>query len=173
MQQQKKKTSSFSKTNIYPFNTTCTHLSLGICPCSISKTHTYHIGRRWWGYTTNLVLYDDPWKIKKVLQVSDLEDKLLLAKDLADELVLLVLGADADADLERGTLVRVYDSDTDTMHGLIFKKCGFSGNYGFFYNWDYDFVMRRGLKKGDEIGFHWDSYKKHFDFSVLFRTIRM
>ncbi|CAI8601999.1 unnamed protein product [Vicia faba] len=158
-------------TNIYPFNTTCTHLSLSVCPCPISKTHAYHIGRREWGYTTKLVLYDDPWKIKKVLQVSDLEDKLLLAKDLAEELVLPVL--DAGADLERGSFVRVYDFDTDTMHVLTLKKCVSSGNYGFFDKWVYDFVVRRGLKKDDEIGFHWDSYKKHFDFSVLFRTVRI
>lgn len=158
-------------TNIYPFNKTCTHLSLGICPCPISKTHSYHIGKRWWGYTTNLVLYDDPWKVKKVLQVSDIEDKLLLARDLAEELVVPVLGAGAD--LERGTHVRVYDSDTDTRHVLILKKCVSSGNYGFYDNWVHDFVVRRGLKKDDEIGFHWDCYEKHFDFSVLFRTIRM
>jgi hypothetical protein len=158
--------------NIYPFNTTCTHLSLGVCPCPKSKTHTYHIGRRWWGYSTNLMLYDDPWKIKKVLQESDLDDKLMLDKDLAEELVLPVLAAGSD--VERGTLVTIFDCDTESRHVLVFKRCeACSTNYVFFENWFHDFVRRRGLKKGDEIGFHWDPYMKHFDFSVLFRTIRI
>ncbi|XP_004498069.1 putative B3 domain-containing protein At1g78640 [Cicer arietinum] len=157
--------------NIYPFNKTCTHLSLGVCPCPKSKTHTYHIGRRWWGYSTNLMLYDDPWKIKKVLQESDLDDTLLLPKDLAEELVLPVLGAGAD--LEEGALVRICDFDTNSMHVLIIKRLVSSGHYAFSDNWVQDFVRRRGLKEGDEIGFHWDPYNEHFDFSVLFRTIRM
>ena len=33
-----------------------------------------------------------------------------------------------------------------------------------------DFVKRRDLKVGDEIGFHWDPYKRRFDFSVLKRA---
>ncbi|AES60116.1 putative DNA-binding pseudobarrel domain-containing protein [Medicago truncatula] len=156
---------------IYPFNTTCTHLSLGVCPCPKLNTQTYHIGRRWWGYSTKLMLFDDPWKIKKVLQEDDIVDKLLLDKDLVEELVLPVLSAGAD--LERGALVRIFDYDTESMHVLVHKRCVSSGNYGFFDNWFYDFVRRRGLKKGDEIGFHWDPYMKHFNFSVLFRTIRM
>ncbi|CAJ2673568.1 E1 protein [Trifolium pratense] len=158
--------------NIYPFNTTCTHLSLGVCPCPKSKAHTYHIGRRWWGYSTNLMLYDDPWKIKKVLQENDLDDKLMLEKDLVEELVLPVLAAGSD--VERGTLVRIFDCDNESRHVLVLKRCEVcSANYVFFENWFHDFVRRRGLKKGDEIGFHWDPYMKHFDFSVLFRTIRM
>jgi hypothetical protein len=107
-----------------------------------------------------------------VLQESDLDDKLMLDKDLAEELVLPVLVAGSD--VESGTLVTIFDSDTESRHVLVFKRCeGCSTNYVFFGNWFHDFVRRRGLKKGDEIGFHWDPYMKHFDFSVFFFTIRM
>ncbi|KAL5129445.1 hypothetical protein HKD37_U058488 [Glycine soja] len=34
-------------------------------------------------------------------------------------------------------------------------------------NWIKDFVARRGLRKGDEIGFQWNPFKNGFDFSVL------
>lgn len=164
----------------YP-NTTkaCTHLSLGVCQCTKTKTvaattAAYH-GNRWWGYSTNLMLYDDPWKIKMVLQESDLDEwksMLLLPKDMTEELVLPVLGFGADPD--RGTLVRIYDVDTNTMHVLVLKTWFSSGgNYAFIGNWVQDFVIRRELNRGDEIGLHWDPYKRHFNFSVLYRTIRM
>ncbi|KAK2454143.1 hypothetical protein QL285_001738 [Trifolium repens] len=67
------------------------------------------------------MLYDDPWKIKKVLQDSDLDDKLMLDKDLAEELVLPVLAAGSD--VERETLVTIFDSNTESRHVLVFKRC--------------------------------------------------
>lgn len=154
-----------------PFNQTCTHLSLGVCPCPNTKTLAYPIGKRWWGYSTKLMLYDDPWKIKKVLQESDIDETknmVLLPKDLVEDLVLPVLSVAADAD--RGAPLKIWDIDTNSMHMLILKRLFYSGSYAFIGTWAQDFVRRRDLKNGDEIGFHWDPYKKHFDFSILVRT---
>ncbi|XP_061342568.1 B3 domain-containing protein At2g33720-like [Gastrolobium bilobum] len=120
---------------------------------------------RSWGYSLDLMLYDDPWKIKKVLNGSDLGNmsRLLLPKDFAENLVVPVL----DGDVERGVQVEIWDVDTASIHSLIFKKRVSSRSYVFIGNWVKDFVSRRGLKKGDEIGLHWDPYKNRFNFSVL------
>ncbi|XP_061344173.1 B3 domain-containing protein At2g33720-like [Gastrolobium bilobum] len=120
---------------------------------------------RSWGYSLDLMLYDDPWKIKKVLNGSDLGNmsRLLLPKDFAENLVVPVL----DGDVERGVQVEIWDVDTASFHSLIFKKWVSSRSYVFVGNWVKDFVSRRGLKKGDEIGLHWDPYKNRFNFSIL------
>ncbi|XP_061344183.1 putative B3 domain-containing protein At1g78640 [Gastrolobium bilobum] len=120
---------------------------------------------RSWGYSLDLMLYDDPWKIKKVLNDSDIANmsRLLLPKDFAENLVVPVL----DGDVERGVQVEIWDVDTASIHSLIFKKWVSSRSYVFIGNWVKDFVSRRGLKKGDEIGLHWDVYKNLFNFSVL------
>ncbi|KAJ1432381.1 DNA-binding barrel domain superfamily [Sesbania bispinosa] len=165
----------------------CVDLSLGVCLCTTTESgssskkrkhdHKAHIGSRKkacsnevdrrWGYSTELMLYDDPWKIKKVLKESDLGNmsRLLLGRDLAQELVLSVLGADAD--LDNGTQVMIKDVDTNSMHSLLFKKWVSSRSYVFIGSWVQDFVIRRALKKGDEIGLHWDPYNNLFNFSVL------
>ncbi|XP_027336983.1 putative B3 domain-containing protein At1g78640 [Abrus precatorius] len=110
---------------------------------------------------------DDPWKIKKVLKESDLGNmsRLMLGKDLAEKFVLPVLG-DA-VEIEKGVSVKIWDVDTYTMHSLVFKKWVSSRCYIFMGKWVQEFVKRRGLKKGDEIGFSWNSYNSHFNFSVL------
>ncbi|XP_061341630.1 B3 domain-containing protein At2g33720-like [Gastrolobium bilobum] len=89
-------------------------------------------------------------KIKKVLNGSDLGNmrRLLLPKDFAENLVVPVL----DGDVERGVQVDIWDVDTASIHSLIFKKWVSSRSYVFIGNWVKDFVSRRGLKKGDEIG---------------------
>ena len=53
------------------------------------------------------------------------------------------------------------------MHSLVFKRWVPSRSYVFIGNWIKDFVARRGLRKGDEIGFQWNPFKNGFDFSVL------
>nr|KYP40269.1 B3 domain-containing protein At2g33720 family [Cajanus cajan] len=71
---------------------------------------------------------------------------------------------------EKGTKISIWDVDTQSMHYLVFKFWSSSRSYVFIDNWTKDFVLRRGLKIGDEIGFHWDPYKNRFDFSILVRA---
>ncbi|KAJ1379130.1 hypothetical protein SESBI_47181 [Sesbania bispinosa] len=94
--------------------------NVGVCLCTTTESGSsikkrkhddkIHIGSRKkacsnevdrsWGYSTELMLYDDPWKIKKILKESDLGNLStpLLGRDLAQELVLPVLGVDIDLD---------------------------------------------------------------------------
>ncbi|KAJ1394391.1 DNA-binding barrel domain superfamily [Sesbania bispinosa] len=78
-----------------------------------------------WGYTTDLMLYDDPWKIKKVLKESDVGNlsRLLLHKELVEKFVLPMLGPNAqrEAETEKGTKIIIWDVDTQSMHHLVFK----------------------------------------------------
>ncbi|KAJ1432380.1 DNA-binding barrel domain superfamily [Sesbania bispinosa] len=88
----------------------------------------------------------------------------LAGRDLAQELVLPMLGADAD--LDNGTQVMIWDVDTNSIHSLLFKRWVSSRSYVFIGSCVQDFVIRRALKKGDDIGFHWDLYNNYFNFSV-------
>ncbi|KAL1337936.1 hypothetical protein HN51_032615 [Arachis hypogaea] len=126
------------------------------------------------GVSTTLKLYDDPWKIKKTLTDSDLGilSRLLLAADLVKKQILPMLGGDhaRAAETEEGTPVRVWDMDTRSMHHLVLKRWSSSKSYVLIGKWNQDFVRRRDLKKGDEIGFHWDPYNCAFNFCVLTRA---
>ena len=182
-----------SKIRTHGFQYVCTHLTLGVCPCTEGQTHrsASSTGRKaCYEAPTNgrkgthakkqeetkegtLMLYDDHWKIKKVLRDSDLGNlsRLLLAKDLAESFVMPVLSDAAKVEANgKGTQLVIWDVDTSSMHYLTFKLWISSRSYIFGGNWTRDFVKRRGLKKGDEIGFHWDPLKNCFDFSVLRRA---
>ncbi|XP_004497768.1 B3 domain-containing protein At2g33720-like [Cicer arietinum] len=173
----------------------CSLLTLGPCSCSTTKETTQptdhsstkkrklasketdnkkkkkgcYEENKGWGFSTDLMLYDDPWKIKKVLKESDVGVgnmcRLLLDEELVEDLVIPVLGVDNNYDI--GIEVSIWDLDTNSMHSLVFKRCPFSGSFVFMEGWVHDFVVRRDLKRGDEIGLHWDPYKKHFNFCVF------
>ncbi|XP_061353424.1 B3 domain-containing protein At2g33720-like [Gastrolobium bilobum] len=127
------------------------------------------------GVSTTLKLYDDPWTIKKTLTDSDLGilSRLLLAADLVKKQILPMLEVDhaRAAETDEGTPVRVRDIDTKSMHQLVLKRWSSSKSYVLIGKWNQDFVRRRELKKGDEIGFHWDPYNCTFNFCVLKRAI--
>ncbi|AES60437.1 putative DNA-binding pseudobarrel domain-containing protein [Medicago truncatula] len=163
-------------------NVVCVCLSLGGASCSTLSCSTENNKKkktcnvdddadvetlRNWECSTELMLYDDPWKIKKVLTQTDLgnNSRLLLNKELAHDLVVSVLGAVAAEN--EGVHVAVWDVDTDSLHSLVFKIRPSNKSPVFKETWIKEFVVRRSLKKGDEIGMHWDPYKKRFDFSVL------
>ncbi|KAF7842955.1 B3 domain-containing protein [Senna tora] len=103
-------------------------------------------------------MYEDPWKIKKVLTASDLGklNRLLLDSDSKESLVTAG--------------VRVWDMETKSMHELVMKRWASFKNCVLIGDWNQDFVKRRGLKKGDQIGLHWDSCNNCFNFSVLKRA---
>ncbi|KAL5141060.1 B3 domain-containing protein [Glycine soja] len=56
---------------------------------------------------------------------------------------------------------------TMSMHKLVLKRWVSFKNLVLLGGWSRDFVRRRGLKEGDEIGLLWDSYAHCFHFSVL------
>ncbi|KAG4996701.1 hypothetical protein JHK85_028140 [Glycine max] len=71
---------------------------------------------------------------------------------------------DDDDEIDSGVSVQIWDVDTNSMHSLVFKRWVPSRSYVFIGNWIKDFVARRGLRKGDEIGFQWNPFKNSFDF---------
>ncbi|CAH8310815.1 unnamed protein product [Eruca vesicaria subsp. sativa] len=55
-----------------------------------------------------------------------------------------------------GITVDVYDHDTDSTHQMLLQKLSKRGSYILSGGWLMDFVIRRVLKKKDEIGMYWD-----------------
>ncbi|KAJ7943272.1 B3 domain-containing protein [Quillaja saponaria] len=128
------------------------------------------------GVSTELKLYEDPWKIKKTMTQSDLGNlsRLLLATVLVIMYVFPVLRVDEvnNAESENGTKIRFWDLDIGSKeYELVLKRWPSSKSYVFIGNWNQYFVKRRELKKGDEIGLHWDPYHRRFNFSVLKRAM--
>ncbi|RDX86732.1 B3 domain-containing protein, partial [Mucuna pruriens] len=157
----------------------CTHLTLGMCPYTRTETNAFgsfstsnkkrklcnkgHVGAR-----KRRRNGEDLWKIKKMLKKRDVGNmgRLMLGRDMVEDLVLPMLGADAD-EIDKGVHLKIWDVDTHSMHSLIFKKWLSSKSYVFIGNWGKDFVARRGLKKGDKIVFQWNPLINGFNFSLL------
>ncbi|CAJ2673153.1 unnamed protein product [Trifolium pratense] len=121
-----------------------------------------------WNFSTGLVLYDDPWKIKKVLKRTDLGSNcnILIKSELAKDLIVPVLGGRQICE-NRDVRVPVWDLDTNSVHSLVFTIRPSNQSHVFKDTWIRDFVLRRNLKIGDEIGLLWDQYNRRFVFSVL------
>ncbi|KAK1359878.1 hypothetical protein POM88_044352 [Heracleum sosnowskyi] len=130
------------------------------------------------GICTKLKLYDDPWKIKKVLQESDVGTscRLMISKKLAMQHIVEVWGrAGRDENVrelneEHGVSVKVWDCDRKKEYVLTMKTHPSTGCSVFLTNWSRQFVSERGLKKGDEIGLFWCNCSDRFFFSVLARA---
>ncbi|XP_048326730.2 putative B3 domain-containing protein At1g78640 [Ziziphus jujuba] len=105
------------------------------------------------GVTTRLSLYDDPWKMKKRLTMSDLggNSRLMLELKWARNYFLPYLDI-KQVESEPGVRVRVVDFDTGTKHQLRFKLWKSSHCYVLKGGWVKDFVRRKKLNKDDEIG---------------------
>ncbi|KAK9181826.1 hypothetical protein WN944_024966 [Citrus x changshan-huyou] len=56
------------------------------------------------------------------------------------------------------------------MQRLVFKKWATSNSYVLINHWTKDFLRRRELAAGDEIGMCLDSFYSRFNFSVLKRA---
>ncbi|XWS33926.1 hypothetical protein CRYUN_Cryun22dG0124900 [Craigia yunnanensis] len=122
---------------------------------------------------TELSLGQDPWCIKKQLFESDLGNmsRLLLASEFVESHVFPFWNADQLTKIKEGLPVSVWDCDTKTEHELVFKQWN-KGSHVLIKNWVKDFVKRRELKLGDEIGLYWDKCSSRFKFSVLNRAAR-
>ncbi|KAL4339402.1 hypothetical protein GQ457_08G000610 [Hibiscus cannabinus] len=118
-----------------------------------------------------LGLVHDPWCIKKKIVTSDLSDmsRLLLAKKLAESHILPHWDDERRAQIHTGVPVSVYDCDTNDEYAMDFKRWK-NGAYVFIKKWIPNFVKRRDLKLGDEIGIYWDIHNSRFNFSVLNRA---
>ncbi|XP_058726887.1 B3 domain-containing protein At2g33720-like [Vicia villosa] len=174
-QQETSNISSLLDLSSYPNETNvCLHLSLSFCNCiQIAKkqklahqeTNANAVGTSSDSSTNG----DDPWKIRKVLTASDLgnNSRLLLKKELAKKWVVPFL--DKDPAEKDGVKVSVFDVDTQDLRSLVFKVWPSNGSHVFNDTWITDFVDKRNLKAGDEIGLKWDKEEKKFDFSVLRR----
>ncbi|CAJ2673717.1 unnamed protein product [Trifolium pratense] len=113
---------------------------------------------------------DDEWEIKKVLEKSDVcraLSRLMLKKELTQEFVIPMGLGGAKAAKHKGVEVKVWDVDTKSLHSLVFKIWTSAQSYVFNKRWFKDFVLRRELKKGDQIGLHWDQDNGRFNFSVI------
>ncbi|KAH1048312.1 hypothetical protein J1N35_039096 [Gossypium stocksii] len=115
--------------------------------------------------------HDDPWCIKKKLYTSDLGNmsRLILPSELVESHILSHWHTDQLAQIEEGLPVLVWDCDTHTEHEMKFKRWKNGANV-LIKNWITQFVKRRELKQGDEIGICWDIANSRFKFSVLNRA---
>ena len=131
------------------------------------------------GVSTEISLYHhDPFNIKKKMKPSDLGNlcRLLVSADLVEKHILPFLNEDQTKQVEipnqerNGLKVWVRDIDTASMHQLVFKRWSTSKSYIFNDGWTKQFVRRRSLVEGDEIGLYWDSDQSILHFSVLCRA---
>ncbi|KAJ4828238.1 hypothetical protein Tsubulata_036305, partial [Turnera subulata] len=124
--------------------------------------------------STELKLYEDPWKIRKKLKESDVGNlcRLLVASDLIKNHILPFMspGDVKEVESPNGARVFVWDLDTWTEHTLVFKQWKTTKCYVFIDGWSQDFVGRRDLRKDDEIGLSWDPYYSRLHFAVLERA---
>ncbi|XP_025015486.1 B3 domain-containing protein At2g33720 [Ricinus communis] len=140
--------------------------------------------------STELTLYGDPCKkirkiatckirkcpgiIKKILKESDLGSlcRLLVSTDLVKNHILPFMSNDVaeNVNSNHGATVIFWDVDTATEHKLTLKKWISCESYMFKDGWTQEFVKRRNLKKGDEIGIFWDITSSRFNFAVIRRA---
>ncbi|KAG7564010.1 DNA-binding pseudobarrel domain superfamily [Arabidopsis suecica] len=128
----------------------------------------------WYGVSTELTLFKDPWIIKKELTNSDLGQlsRLLLHTGPIEDHIIKYLNNDDKNNVQEGLgiTVDVYDHDTDSTFELILKRWTTLNSYVLNGGWRMYFIRRRGLRKGDKIGLFWDRFASRLHFRVLSRA---
>ncbi|KAK3432487.1 hypothetical protein EUGRSUZ_E04365 [Eucalyptus grandis] len=126
------------------------------------------------GVSTELVLLFDPYKIKKKLKQSDPGhlSRLLIGRDFVTSHLLRWMSEEMVRQVEggKGADVIVRDVDTCSEHRLVFVFWASSGSYVLKGGWIKEFVKRRGLAAGDEVGIYWDPSASKFHFSLLHKA---
>ncbi|ESQ47205.1 hypothetical protein EUTSA_v10028286mg [Eutrema salsugineum] len=114
------------------------------------------------------------WVIKKTLTRSDVaksQTRLLIPMQSVNEHIRRYLMNDEirmiEDDDSGGFIVNVYDTDTHSTHWLCLKRWNSTGSYVLKTNWSSDFVIRRNLQEGDEIGLFWNNPELRFHFCVF------
>lgn len=115
----------------------------------------------------------DRWLIKKTLKNSDVGglSRLSLSREVVEQYIMPHLDEESRRRIEHGEKIpiMIYDVDTGTRHNVKFTKWLQNKMYNIQQRWTTDFVSRRSLKKGDEIGMCWDEGSSSFHFRVLKR----
>ncbi|GMH30907.1 hypothetical protein Nepgr_032750 [Nepenthes gracilis] len=115
-----------------------------------------------------------PWTIKKRLTTSDVNhlSRLLIGREVARAKILAHLTENEAHTVHTrdGLRVAIWDCDTNTLHPLVFKNIESTRSYVFIDNWIKQFVTRRELREGDEVGLSWDHFSIRLLFSVLNRA---
>ncbi|ESQ49510.1 hypothetical protein EUTSA_v10022244mg [Eutrema salsugineum] len=114
------------------------------------------------------------WVIKKTLTRSDVaksQTRLLIPMQSVNEHIRKYLMNDKIGMIEdedsKGWIVNVYDTDTHSTHTLCLKKWNSTGSYVLKKNWRKDFVIRRNLQEGHEIGILWNPTEERLNFCVF------
>ncbi|CAK8570544.1 unnamed protein product [Lathyrus sativus] len=136
-QQETNNNSSLLNLSSYPNETNvCLHLSLYFCNCiEIAKKQKLAHQDTNVDAVVPVGTSSDPWKIKKVLTLSDVgyNSRLLLKKELAKEWIVPFLNkAEAEKD---GVKVAVFDVDTQSLRSLVFKIWPSNGSHVFIDTW--------------------------------------
>ncbi|KAK3430390.1 hypothetical protein EUGRSUZ_E01943 [Eucalyptus grandis] len=130
--------------------------------------------------STELALYDDPWKIRKKLTKSDLDhlSRLLLPPDCVRIHVLrwmkkeMVGGVHSKEGMEVNVIKERTEGTEgtegkDQEHRHVFRYWASSGCYVLNGGWSELFVNGGDLNVGDEIGMYWNTNSCKFHFKVL------
>ncbi|XP_010513069.1 PREDICTED: B3 domain-containing protein At2g33720-like [Camelina sativa] len=128
----------------------------------------------WYGVSTELTLFKDPWILKKVLTTSDLGplSRLLLHTRPIEDHIIKYLNKEDQIKVHEGLgiTVDVYDHDTDSTFQLLLKRWTTLNGYVLNGGWRMYFVRKRCLRKGDKIGLLWDRFASRLHFRVLSRA---
>lgn len=123
-----------------------------------------------------LSIKPDIWEIKKPLTTSDVgsQTRLIIPKESVIEHILKYFTKEEIRMVEDednpGLRINVFDSDSKTTHQLCFKRWKSTGSYVLNNNWNKDFVLRKNLRAGDNIGLFWNPYASRLHFCVLSRS---
>ncbi|BFG31747.1 hypothetical protein CerSpe_180210 [Prunus speciosa] len=132
-----------------------------------------------WRVPANPSPFCDVWEIRKTLTTSDVgqnvsrtSSRLLLNTHMVKKSLLPYWSSRLlnRVESQEGAAVTIYDCNTSSQHHLTFKYWKSSRTYVLIKKWNREFVRRRQLKAGDEIGFFWDVHRLMLMFSVLGRA---
>lgn len=120
--------------------------------------------------------FDDPWVMRKRIEANYTNEQWF---SLFLETVYVgkrILTACEQRRIEYAIIrygleipVVVWDFDTKSVHQLLIKQRT-NGSTVILEDWINEFVLRRGIKGGDEIGLFWEESNLRFNFSILKRN---
>lgn len=120
--------------------------------------------------------YDDPWVMRKRIKADYTNEQwfsLFLETTYVGKRILTACEQKRieDAIIKHGLEIPVvvWDFDTKSEHLLLMKQRT-NGSNVIMEDWINEFVLRRGIKEGDEIGLFWDESNLRFNFSILKRN---